>query len=90
MAGMMMHPWTTAQNLCARQAWLEGKGEQDVTLKFETGAQRVQIPSRQRLASRREASLVRRGVTPAVKRRQRARGPRDGASKGRVSWEPTV
>src|SRR5215475_6400380 len=70
--------------LCARKAWLEGKGEQDVTLKFETGAQRVKIPSRQRLASRREASLARRGVTHGVKRRQRARGPRDRASKVRL------
>ena len=50
-------------------------------MKFRTGTQRVKIPTRQSLTSRREASLVRRGVTHDVKRRQQVRGPRDRASK---------
>ena len=41
----------------------------------------MEIPSRQSLTRRREASLVRRGVTHDVKRRQQVRGPRDRASK---------
>ena len=58
------------------------KGEENyVTLKFRTRTSRVERPPRQRLTSRREASLVRHGVTHDVKRRQRVRGPRDRASK---------
>ena len=58
------------------------KGEEkSCPLEIQNGTQRVEIPPRQRLTSRREASLVRRRVTYGVKRRQRVRGPRDRASK---------
>jgi len=44
---------------CARKVWLERRVGTDADLKLENGAQRVQVPSGQSLASGPAASLAR-------------------------------
>jgi hypothetical protein len=50
---------------------------------------RVQPTRPAELAEQPEASLAPAGVTPRVKRRQRAHGPRDRVPKSTQSWSPT-
>jgi hypothetical protein len=66
---------------CARQSLARWERRIHVPLKVRSGTQRVELPPRECLTRKREASLVRREVTHDVKRRQQVRGPRDRASK---------
>ena len=68
-----------------------GRGGRSWKRRSETfyGTQRVINPAREGLATHRKRVLRGQGATPAAKRRQRARGPCDGAPKGLFSREPT-